>query len=182
VIEKYKLMNIVVEELQENEIIPFHNIFAKILKEGFPGYTPKIVDYFLSKIYTQNAFYLWLRDGWKTLLVAKKKNGAKEDIIGFAVIDQPYGGVSFCRWLGVLKNYRRKGIGRRLIEEWIDRAKKTHCHKLEVASQLQAKEFYVNCGLNLEGERQLSYFGINQFIFGKVLGKPDEKMMIQIDN
>ncbi len=171
-------MDFVIEELQEDEITPFHNLFAKILKEGFPGYSPNVIDYFLSKIYTPNAFYLWLKDNWKTFLVAKKQSKTKKEIIGFVVIDKPYGGVSFCRWLGVLKNYRKKGIGKKLIKTWINKAKKTDCHKIEVASQPAAKNFYVKCGLELEGRRKLSYFGINQFIFGKVIGEPKEEAMI----
>jgi GNAT superfamily N-acetyltransferase len=79
------------------------------------------------------------------------------------------GGVSLLRWLGVKRTHQKKGLGRQLITAWLKLATDQGCHKAEVAAQPEAKEFYAKVGLNLEGHRIKSYFGIDQYIFGKVL-------------
>lgn len=160
-------------KLAPQEVKDFWLVFAELLRTKFPGYSEKIIRYFLEKIYTQSSYVYWLENNMKTVLVAKDN----EIIVGFAVIDEPYGGVSFCRWLGVKQEYQKKGIGTMLINAWIDLAKSQHCHKVEIASQPEAKDFYEKVGLNQEGERKLSYFGITQYVFGKVIGKPDEEEM-----
>lgn len=166
-------MAVKIEKLQVQELDSFWPVFSQVLESGFPGYTKAVIDYFLTKVYTRKAFHYWLSTGWKIVLLAKSGNR----IIGFAVLDKPYGGVCFCRWLGVIKDFRNKGAGKKLIEAWINYAKNYGCHKVEIASQPGAKEFYKKCQLKLEGKRQLSYFGIDQFIFGKVIGKPDDLVM-----
>ena len=151
----------------------FWPVFSEVINTQFPGYSKTVVKYLLERIYNQYAFDYWLKIGEKTVLVAKQAG----KIIGFAVLDRPYGGVSFCRWLGVLADYQRKGIGVELIKRWLSLAKKEGCHKIEVASQPQAKDFYLKAGLTLEGKRALSYFGIDQYIFGKVIGTPQDEVM-----
>lgn len=163
-----------VEKLNTQDLDPFLETFAAVLREAFPGYSQKIVDYFLQRIYTRANFDYWLRYNYKIILIAKTESR----IVGFMVIE-PYGGVCFARWLGVLKEHRRKGVGRKLVERWLELGKELGCHKAEIASQPEAKEFYEACGLALEGKRNLSYFGIDHYIFGKVIGKPNEGVMIE---
>lgn len=168
-------MNIKTEKLNLQELDLFWQVFEKVLSQDFPGYSQKVVDYFLEKLYNKASFNHWLNSGLKTVLIAKTESGK---VVGFAVLDKPYGGVCFCRWLGVLKEYRKQGAGKKLIQAFLNYAKRSGCHKLELASQPKAKEFYEKCNLNLEGTRKLSYFGIDQYIFGKVIGKPDDIVMI----
>ncbi|OGD52801.1 hypothetical protein A3J78_02160 [Candidatus Beckwithbacteria bacterium RBG_13_35_6] len=168
-------MDIIVEALKLQELDSFWQVFKIVLSKDFPGYSPKVVDYFLNKLYNQASFNYWLNSGYKTVLVAKFGN----TIIGFAVIDKPYGGVCFCRWLGILKNFRKKGAGKKIIAAWIQYAKEYGCHKVEVASQPNAKIFYQKCNLDFEGKRKLSYFGIDQYIFGKVISEQNDEVMIR---
>jgi len=159
--------------LAKDDIGSFYSVFTRGLNELFPGYGKNIIQFFLEKVYTPTNFYYWLNNGYKTIVVAR----SGDNFIGFAVIDQPYGGVSFCRWLAVLPEHQKKGVGRQLIDAWINLAKSQGCHKVELASQPTAKKFYEKVGLVLEGERKLSYFGIDQYVFGMVIGKPNEKNM-----
>lgn len=166
-------MNIMTSELQPHDVPAFFPIFKNLLEQDFPGYDKKVISFFLEKLYTPYLFQYWIREKYKTVLVATNE----EKIVGFAVIDSPYGGVSLCRWLGVLKNYQRKGIGKILIQRWTEIATKCCCHKIELAAQPEAKEFYEKVGLELEGMRHKSYFGIDQYIFGKVIGEPNAEIM-----
>lgn len=166
-------MEVKIEKLQKEDLDKFWEVFVQVLKKDFPGYTKAVTDYFINKIYTKTVFNHWLSTGWKIGLLAK--SGRR--ISGFSVLDKPYGGVCFCRWLGVLPEFRKKGIGRGLIRNFISYAKNYGCHKVEIASQFGSKEFYEKCGLILEGKRICSYFGIDQFIFGKQIGRPKDEVM-----
>jgi GNAT superfamily N-acetyltransferase len=167
-------MEFKIEVLSQSELADFWQLFSLILKKDFPGYNSEVVKYFLIKVYNQATFNYWIKTEWKTVLVAKYK----DKIIGFVVIDQPYGGVSFCRWLGVLSKFRKKGVGLSLIKKWESLARKQQCHKMEIASQPRVYKFYQKSGLTMEGKRKLSYFGIDQYVFGKVIGRPSSKAMI----
>lgn len=155
--------------ITDQELDQFLPVFAHILENEFPGYSKNVVRYFLEKIYTKQNFQWWLSQKQKIIIAATEKD---REIVGFAVLDAPYGGVSFCRWLGIRREYQNKGIGRQMINKWKEIATQSGCHKMEVASQPTAKEFYAKMGLELEGLRKLSYFGIDQYVFGKVIGPP----------
>ncbi|MFA5136605.1 MAG: GNAT family N-acetyltransferase [Patescibacteria group bacterium] len=169
-------MNATIHTLDQHELDDFFLVFSQVLEDEFPKYTKKIVRYFLEKIYSLHNFRYWLTNQLKTILVAKDTEGM---IVGFAVIDEPYGGVSLCRWLGVTKEYQNKGIGTALMRNWTELAQKQNCHKIEVAAQPKAKLFYEKTGLTLEGYKKLSYFGSDQYIYGKILGQPDELAIIR---
>lgn len=169
-------MEIVIEKVNETSLDEFWQVFSESIRQDFPGYSKAVIDHFLNKVYTKSAYQYWLTNNWKIIYVAKLEEAG---IIGFAVIDRPYGGVCFLRWLGVLSPYRGKGAGTSLIKAWMNYAKEYGCHKIEVAGQPEAKVFYEKYGLDYEGKRNLSYFGINQYIFGKVLGQPSDTVMIK---
>ena len=141
-----------VSKLTQNDITDFYDIFSQVIRSEFPGYTPKVVEYLLNKIYSRYAYEYWIRNNLKTVLIAKVNN----EIVGFADIDNPYGGVSLLRWLGVKKKYQRAGIGSSLIKAWEDLARTQHAHKMELAAQPEAKAFYEKMGLKQEGMREKS--------------------------
>jgi ribosomal protein S18 acetylase RimI-like enzyme len=169
-------MQFQVEKLKQEEIPQFFEVFRQVMWDGY-NYPPKIKEHFLNKIYSRENFHYWLDQGYKSILVSKKLDLLK--ICGFLVYDQPYGGVLLARWLGVLKEYRKKGLGRQLINFFIKEAKTLGCHKIELAVQQNARDFYLKCGLKEEGFRKKSYFGQNQYIFGKVIGELDEERVIK---
>lgn len=162
-----------IKTLRSDKVSDFFPVFSYILEQEFPIYEKNTVRYFLNKVYPKINFVYWIDNGLKTVLIAQSQS----QIIGFAVIDEPYGGVSLCRWLGVLSNYQKKGIGTALVKAWITLAINAGCHKIELASQPKAKEFYEKAGLVLEGMRKLSYFGSDQYVFGKIIGTPNETMI-----
>lgn len=168
-------MEIKIEKVKEKEVAEFWSIFKEVLYESFPGYSPQVLQFFTDRVYTKTTYKYWLQSEAKNILCSKDTG----KIVGFAVIDSPYGGVSLCRWLGVKKSSQRLGIGRKLFIAWEELAKNQGCHKIEVAGQPTAKGFYEKVGLTLEGERKSSYFGIDQFLFGKVIGIPNEQSMVK---
>ncbi|MDA1316574.1 MAG: GNAT family N-acetyltransferase [bacterium] len=159
--------------LPATQIEEFYPTFTKVIRTQFPGYGPEVIDFLLNRMYNIPNLRIWVQRGDKIIV------GAKNDdtFVGFAMIDTLYGGVSFCRWLGVLADFQHKGIGTKLIHEWETIARTQHAHKMEVAGQPTAKVFYEKMGLGWEGNRKASYFGIDQDLFGKVLGSPDPSIM-----
>ena len=159
--------------LQKHELEAFFSSFSHTLTTEFTQYRKNIVRYLLDKIYSLDNYKYWLENNLKTILVAREN----DTIIGFAVIDEPYGGVSLCRWLGVTKSHQNRGIGTALIRQWLELATSQCCHKAELAAVTSAKHFYEKAGLELEGLRKLSYFGIDQYVFGKIIGSPTNEIM-----
>lgn len=166
-----------IESLQSKNIQTFYPLFRTVLTTEFPGYDPAVIRFLLEKMYSPRALAYWVDRKEKTILTATVNESTGEHMVGFAVVDMPYGGVSFCRWLGVLPIYQRKGAGSALIAAWEEEARNQRAHKMEVAGQPEAKKFYEKKGFTLEGMRKRSYFGIDQYLFGKVIGEPDISTM-----
>jgi len=178
-------MEFKIGKLKIAELPQFHRVFTELMREGF-DYAPKIKKYFITHRYTIANFKYWLKNDYKGVLLADLKRvqpsrglNPLQEIIGFLVYDEAYGGVLLCRWLGVLKKYRGQGAGKMLIEQAVREAKVLGCHKVEVAGQLNAKKFYEKCGFKLEGMREKSYFGEDQYLFGKVVGEMEEDLIIR---
>jgi len=176
-------MNYQIEKLKISQVSQFHRVFVELMSEGFE-YTPKIKKYFITNRYTVANFKYWLKNDYKGVFVVllrrvQPSRGLNPmQIIGFLVYDAPYGGVLLCRWLGVLKEYRGQGAGKMLVEQAVLEAKALGCHKVELAGQLKAKKFYEKCGFKMEGFREKSYFGQDQYLFGKVIGELEEERVI----
>lgn len=163
------IKNLSAENLEE-----FYPFFSQLIFDNFSFYDEKIRRYFLEVVYTQKNLFFWIKNNQKTVITFAKKN----QFFGFALIDAPYGGVSFLRFLAVKKEYQNQGIGKKLIAAWKKLAKDQGCHKMELATTPLISGFYQKLGFEKEGLMPLSYFGINQVLMGKVIGKPNIKNII----
>jgi len=164
----------IISSLKPENLADFFPFFEKLMRENFAFYHPKVIDYFLTKIYNQPNLYYQLQNNYRTILVAYEE----KQPLGFAMIDEPYGGVSFLRWLAVAKNHQGQGVGKALVFEWENIAKNQGCHKMEVAAYPLVSSFYEKCGFEKEGLRKMSYFGINQIAMGKMIGKLNVEKII----
>jgi len=156
-----------ISSLNPEKLKDFFPFFEKLMRENFLFYHSKVIDYFLTKIYSQQNLYYQLKNNQRIILVAYEDKQS----LGFAMIDEPYGGVSFLRWLAVSKNQQGKGIGKALVFEWEKIAKNQGCHKMELAAYPLVSSFYERCGFEKEGLRKMSYFGVNQVVMGKIIGR-----------
>jgi hypothetical protein len=55
----------------------------KLMQKNFPFYHPKMIDYFLTKIYNQKNLYHQLKNNYRTILVTYEANQP----LGSAMID-----------------------------------------------------------------------------------------------
>jgi ribosomal protein S18 acetylase RimI-like enzyme len=156
-----------ISSLNPENLKNFFPFFEKLMRENFPFYHPKVIDYFLTKIYSKQNLYHQLKNNQRIILVAYEDKKP----FGFAMIDESYGGVSFLRWLTVDKNHQGKGVGKMLVFEWEKVAKNQGCHKMELATYPLVSSFYEKCSFEKEGLRKMSYFGVNQVVMGKIIGE-----------
>lgn len=158
----------IIKILSAQELNSFFPFFEKLMRNNFLFYKEKVIDHFLSKIYTKENLRYWLANNYRMILTAVDENN---NYLGFAMIDAPYGGVSLLRWLAVDKTHQKKGIGKALILKWEEIAKNQGCHKLELAAYPLVEGFYKKMGFVNEGLKKDSYFGINQISMGKIIDK-----------
>lgn len=161
-----------IQKVNESEVELFHKIFTTVLKEGFPEYSLALINFFVKKDFSPEEVRRKVRNGDYHVLVAEEGG----EIIGFLVFEKPYGGVSYCPWLGILKDVRGKGVGSALMKEWEKEVLSLGGHKLMLLTQAEKNRgFYKKCGFKEEGFEEKSWFGLDAWKFGKVIGKPNSK-------
>lgn len=164
-----------IKVITKGEIDRFYTVFSSVLKEGFPEYSQKLVDFFLTKDFSKEVF---MRDFCRQLTVLSAIE--EEKTVGFLVFDKLYGGVSYCNWLGVVKEYRGRGIGRKLMEKWEEAVLLIGGHKLLLLTQAEKNRvFYQKCGFVQEGFEKKSWFGLDSWIFGKVIAVSKPKVFLK---
>lgn len=165
-----------IEKISSEQAKELYEVFSSVLKDGFPEYSKGLREFFLTKDFPLSI--------WREKLERKEITvfGAIEEgkIVGFLVADKLYGGVSYCTWLGVLKEFRGKEIGSKLVLEWESEIKRLSGHKLMLITQEEAnREFYKKLGFSEEGYEGKSWFGLGCWKFGKIIGKPNSSVFLK---
>lgn len=173
---KGEIKDIKIEKLTLENLNEFFEVFKEVLGTGFPEYSKELINFFIYKDFSKNIFSEKIKKNqWLGLLTKFKNN-----IIGFLVTDKLYGGVSYCLWLGVKKEFQEKGIGSRLLKEWEREIKKQGGHKLMLVTQHKKnKKFYVKNGFKNEGFEEKSWFGLDCWKYGKIIGKPKPEVLFK---
>lgn len=169
-------MAVTIKKASECNSQEIYEVFSSILKDGFPEYSPELREFFLTKDFPLSLWKKKLHTGKITVF------GAIEEgkIVGFLVADKLYGGVSYCTWLGVLKEFRGKGIGSKLINAWESKIKRLSGHKLMLITQEEVNRgFYKKLGFSEEGYEEKSWFGLGCWKFGKVIGEPNPSVFLK---
>jgi len=85
----------------------------------------------------------------------KENKFSNEKVVGFGSLHisrRIRGGLTgFFEDIAVLKNFRKKGIGKLIITELIDKAREKKCFKLVLQSREETKIFYQKIGFNQSG-------------------------------
>ncbi len=165
-----------VRRITKNEIKPFQKFFQRIISEAFTEYPPEVLDFFINKDFA-DAFLKKSLEKWDYVVLLAIDNS---EIIGFLVREKLYGGVSFCTWLAVDQKYRGQGIGSKLVDFWEKEVLKEKGHKLMlVAPSEEACRFYLKKGFEEEGYEKKSWFGLDYWIFGKIIAEPHPEVFLE---
>lgn len=161
-----------VRSIKKEKIKEFHKLFSEVLREGFPEYSSGLVEFFINKDFSVENIKKQTESGEITVLVDEEISG----LVGFLIYEKLYGGVSYCVWVGVLKEARGQGVGRKLMEEWEKRILIEGGHKLMLLTQSQTnRKIFPKYGFKEEGYEEKSWFGLDAWIFGKVISEPKLK-------
>lgn len=91
-------------------------------------------------------------------------------MIGYAAIEVINFGVAYLGWIAVLKEYQKKGVGRKLIQTVENWCKKEGLHKIELETQIKdLVSYYEKLGYVSEGLRKNSWQHLDNYMFGKEL-------------
>lgn len=157
-----------INKLKTSDIDKFFKVFCNVIGEGFPEYSPQLIEFILKKDFSKKYFLSKLKEKEINILTASQGS----EIVGFLVEEKIYGGVGYCNWLGVIKQKRGKGIGRSLLQKWEKEIKNKGGHKLMLITQAEKdRGFYKKCGFDEEGYEKKSWFGLDSWIFGKVISE-----------
>ena len=148
----------------------FYSIFINILNSEFPEYTPKQIDYFINILYPVHNVKRMILGNLRKIFVAEKNN----EIVGFLMADQTYGGVGFISWFGILSEFRKQGIGAKMVEEYEKFCRTKNAHLIEVYTFPRIVPFYEKIGFHKVGVRPKGYFGVPNVIMDREIIKKTE--------
>lgn len=168
-------MDVEISQITKDEIEEFYNFFKSNYSSFYPWYSKKTIDFWVNgdrgwpvkNIQRQH-------ENGTTLLVAR----AKGQIVGFFIGMRHFGGVAFGSHLAVLKDFRRKGIGKKLILRWEEIAKKQGAHALvlqTIAKKTENVKFYESLGFRVIGLHEKFNFGNDYYILQKNIQEPKEE-------
>lgn len=165
-----------VRQITEKDLKEFQQIFARILRSCFLEYPPQVIDFFVGEDFN-DAFLKKKIDDWGCTVLLALDQGR---IIGFLVMEKLYGGVSFCTWLGVEPQQQGKGAGSVLIRGWEEEVIRRGGHKLMLIAPSEAvRQFYRRRGFKEEGFEEKSWFGLDYWVFGKLVSQPKPALFLK---
>lgn len=94
-----------------------------------------------------------------------------DEVIGVA-LGRIFGGVCHLGFLGVKREYRKRGVGTQLLNRFIDEAKKRKAHKIWLLTSpklISARRLYIKKGFIPEGLLRKHIRGIDMIIYSKFL-------------
>jgi ribosomal protein S18 acetylase RimI-like enzyme len=160
-----------ITEFKLSDLDAFYKCFEVLMNEGYAGFSNPIKNYFIKKEYSKNNFFLWVDRNFRKIFLALDD---ENEIIGFIVGDNTYGGVAFITWIGVLKEFRTKGVGKMLFETYENYVKSKKAHLIELFTYENVKGFYTNLGFAEIGRRSSGFFGQENIIMNKIIGTWDD--------
>lgn len=162
--------------ITEDDFLGFWLAFKRVVMEDFPEYPLSVRQLFVGRDFVNTYLKKEIKD-WDFMVWLAKE---EKEIAGFLVAEKIYGGVSYANWVGVLPEYRRRGIGSELIRFWERKVGEEKGHKLLlVAPSDGRRQFYLKQGFKEEGLEEKSWYGVNHWLFGKLIAQPDSNVVSQ---
>lgn len=159
-------MKVNIRKLKEEDLIHHRELFNEVLTNDFPEYQTRVAKVYRAHIFNQKYFKKFIKKKINCILGAF--DGKK--LIGFLVMYGHNGGVMEFIWLAVNRNYRKNGIGSRLLIEGEKWSLKNKFHYVFFHTEnIKQVEFYKRKGYEHLGLQRKMYFGIDEHLMQKVL-------------
>lgn len=166
-------MQLDVRSIDEKDIDTFYDIFVRCLKTEYPEYSEKMINHFLTRqqSFTKENIAFWLKNHFNYAFLGY----IDTELAGFALGRNVDLGVSFLSWLGILPEFQRKGLGRKLLESWETFSKEKGAHVIHVYSFARDLPFYEKCGYHVLALDKKAWFGVDHYILRKHIQEPREE-------
>ncbi len=168
-------MKVEFRKIKTNKLDSFVNLMHESIRLDFPHYSKKSKDYILAHDFSKESvsfnfeknIYIY----WGAFIDKK--------VAGYLVTLQPMGGVILLIWLGVKKENQHQGIGRGLLGEFSNWAKKAGVHTLQTFTVKEDLGFYKKIGFIRVGKIEKSYYGVTDYYLYKILQEPKEENFLK---
>ncbi|MFX1561953.1 MAG: GNAT family N-acetyltransferase [Promethearchaeota archaeon] len=103
------------------------------------------------------------------IILAAEEN---REIVGVAFGRAGKGGVSWLGFMGVMSSHRSKGIGKAILQRYIEESKRQGAHKISLNTAPQLKpaiRLYTGMGFIPEGLFRRHIYGVDLIIYSKFL-------------
>jgi len=166
----------IIRRITEEDFLDFWLVFKRVIMEGFPEYPLSVRQFFVGKDFVNTYLKKEIKD-WDFMVWLAKE---AREILGFLVVEELYGGVSYADWIGVLPEYQGRGVGSGLIHFWEEKVLEEKGHKLLLLAPSNGrKQFYLKLGFKEEGLEEKSWYGVNHWLFGKLIASPESKVILK---
>lgn len=153
----------------------FYDLLTKTLKGNYFLYSKNSADFTLDEDLPGEDLKKYLREGKRLLYLAYSKN----KIVGYLLTFKARAGVAFAQWLAVDALFQNHGIASQLLSFWEKEAFKDGAHSLQLWTTKNDIPFYLNRGFKKGGSFPQGWFGVDHYLFYKILRKPDEKVFLR---
>lgn len=154
------------------EFNKFYKLFSKSLKEQFDNFPKNAIAFYLEVGYPRLVLKKQIKNGKRNILLAKN---SKNEVVGYLLSSQDWGGVNIALWLGVEKEYQKRGIATKLLKVWEESSKKHKNHALLLYTRKANRAFYKNRGFLETGLLPGFWFGVDSYVFYKKIGIAKEE-------
>jgi ribosomal protein S18 acetylase RimI-like enzyme len=161
-------MKIKIENLKIHDLDEFFTLFKELIETDFP-YPPAVRKIDLTKNFNKEVFKRRITAKGAPVFLAK----LKDQIVGFVVPSDDWGGVVRIQWLGVKKEFRKMGIASELLQEVERWALDNHFHCIYLYTETKDNiEFYKKHGFEYIGLQKEVWYGVNEHLLQKNIHEP----------
>jgi len=158
-----------IEKLRKKDVLNFYRFVKNFILNEYENYSSLIRHFYWRHFWNKKKIEKYLKDKDSILMVAKE--GGK--IIGFLKGFVDYGGAAWINWLGVEKEFRKKGIGTSLLEEMEKFFKSRLCHFIQWCTERTSLvNFCKKREWHLIGLQKESWCGQDEYLLQKNIDKP----------
>lgn len=149
--------------LNNKDISKFRRLFINIFDEGF-SYYPKSAKSFILRSWTPSKIKVKLATENRLFLMAEENSVP----VGLLVGKKYLSGLSTILWLGVLKKFRGKGIGKMLVFRWEAWSVANKALRLRAATTNPENDsFYTKLGYQKSAKTWKNDWGTKQIVYLK---------------
>ena len=153
----------------------FLEFFERTLKEKYFLYLAENAPYIINAgLPKKPQFKKEILNGERPLYLIHKKTR----IIGYLLTKENYAGIAFGHWLAVDKDFQNKGYATELLKVWEQDSFEHGAHAIQLWTTENDAGFYKKNGFVSGGKFEKAWFGLDHYLFYKIIGKPSPKKYI----